>query len=436
MLLGIRQKLQSHMRQRVIKRLTVVCGSVVVCFVLFNVTVYALFLHRTYPNSRIANFSVGMVNYSDLTGRINNLHLLPKTIKLSQHGQNSYLSPAQLGIQIDNTKLEESIKNRSWLPLMNFFVSHDSSVTLKVNQANLANKLASLEVADSQAPTNAKIVMQNGQFLLKSSTNGYQLSTPQAAKAIVQALSEGKTNVSLPFTSTAPSITSASLSRTLHQLQSQQNDALNYTYNGKASKPTASDIANWYSLVNNVYVPQSSKIQSYITQVGASDGILVQNMNSVIAATVSALQKNSAVTLALVAVPPTECSTNTLSQFVLVNITDQHMWACQGPDLVYDSPVTTGAYQVSGDATPTGTWHIYAKERDTHLIGPTWDDFVNYWLPFYSDYGFHDATWQTFPFGGPEYPTEGSHGCVHLPLTAMAWLYNWSKIGTTVTVTQ
>jgi len=112
------------------------------------------------------------------------------------------------------------------------------------------------------------------------------------------------------------------------------------------------------------------------------------------------------------------------------------MWACQGSDLVYDTPVTTGAYLVAGDSTPTGTWHIYAKETDTHLIGPSWDDFVNYWLPFYSAYGFHDATWQTFPFGGAQYPTQGSHGCVHLPLTAMAWLYNWANVGTTVTITQ
>ena len=114
------------------------------------------------------------------------------------------------------------------------------------------------------------------------------------------------------------------------------------------------------------------------------------------------------------------------------------MWACSAQDEVYDSAVTTGATSL-GDATPTGTWQVYSKQTNRHLIGSdsrgSWDDFVNYWMPFYGDYGFHDASWQTFPFGDlQDYPTQGSHGCVHLSLSAMAWLYNWAEVGTTVTV--
>lgn len=416
--------------------MALVCGSLVLCFIIVNVVVYAVFLHRTYPNTRINNFSIGAINYSTLSKKINGLPLLPATISLQQHGQSSSVALAQLGIQVDNEKIETAAKHRSWLPLQNLFVSHDLPVSLKVDQAVLTNKLAELATSDKHAPADAQIVIQKGQFLIANSTNGYQLNTTQSAEAVIHAANKDKKVVALPFTVTAPTVTEASLHSTLQQLQAQQAVALSYTYNGKVAKPSAAIITSWYSLVNNNYVPQASKIQAYITQVGANDSIQVQNMSTAVAATQAALQKTSAMTFALVAVPPSVCSSNALSQLVLVNITQQHMWACQGPDLVYDSPVTTGAYQVAGDATPTGTWHIYAKERDTHLIGPTWNDFVNYWLPFYSDYGFHDATWQTFPFGGSQYPTQGSHGCVHLPLPAMAWLYNWSRIGTTVTITQ
>jgi lipoprotein-anchoring transpeptidase ErfK/SrfK len=57
---------------------------------------------------------------------------------------------------------------------------------------------------------------------------------------------------------------------------------------------------------------------------------------------------------------------------------------------------------------------------------------VHYWIPFNGDFGFHDATWQTMPFGSPDYRTQGSHGCVHLPMPTVQWLYNWAQAGSTV----
>jgi lipoprotein-anchoring transpeptidase ErfK/SrfK len=59
---------------------------------------------------------------------------------------------------------------------------------------------------------------------------------------------------------------------------------------------------------------------------------------------------------------------------------------------------------------------------------------VEYWMPYDGNYGFHDSAWQTFPYGSQQYRTAGSHGCVHLPLSTMAWLYNWAKLGATVTI--
>lgn len=127
------------------------------------------------------------------------------------------------------------------------------------------------------------------------------------------------------------------------------------------------------------------------------------------------------------------CTTNTLAQFILVSIREQRIWMCQGATQVYSSLVTTGAINV-GDATPLGTWHIQDKQVDRYLVGPGYRDFVHYWMPFDGDFGFHDAPWQTMPYGAPGYTANGSHGCVHLPEAAMAWLYRWAPTGTTVTI--
>ncbi len=126
---------------------------------------------------------------------------------------------------------------------------------------------------------------------------------------------------------------------------------------------------------------------------------------------------------------------------VYISIADQHLWECSGANLMLDSAVTTGASALTNvhDATPTGTFAIAAKTRDTHLRGHdvngSWDDAVTYWLPFSGGVGLHDSPWQTFPYGSDEYRTQGSHGCVHVPLDAIASLFNTVQVGTRVTIT-
>ena len=151
--------------------------------------------------------------------------------------------------------------------------------------------------------------------------------------------------------------------------------------------------------------------------------------------------------------PVNYCASNSLSQLILVSISKQHAWACQGSTPVYNSAVITGMELYPADLTPTGTFHIYAKQTNTHLAGHdatgSWDDFVNYWMPFlnnqYGTYGFHDLT-QTAngangradsDFGNVNInlpytaPLHGSHGCVELPLATAKWLYGWATAGTT-----
>lgn len=125
------------------------------------------------------------------------------------------------------------------------------------------------------------------------------------------------------------------------------------------------------------------------------------------------------------------CATNRYRQLVLVSITEQHLWACQGAKQVESTAVTTGA-TVDHDETPLGSWRVQAKERNRYLVGPGYRDYVHYWVPFNGDFGLHDAAWQTMPFGSMQYRKQGSHGCVHVPEATMAWLYRWSSVDATV----
>ncbi|HJQ00055.1 MAG TPA: L,D-transpeptidase [Jatrophihabitans sp.] len=125
------------------------------------------------------------------------------------------------------------------------------------------------------------------------------------------------------------------------------------------------------------------------------------------------------------------CAGNTYSQLVLVSISRQHLWACERQREVSSTAVTTGETD-NGDQTPLGSWRVQAKQRDRYLIGAGYRDYVQYWVPFNGDFGFHDASWQTMPFGSQQYTVHGSHGCVHLPTPTMSWLYNWVIVNQTV----
>jgi lipoprotein-anchoring transpeptidase ErfK/SrfK len=124
-------------------------------------------------------------------------------------------------------------------------------------------------------------------------------------------------------------------------------------------------------------------------------------------------------------------------------LSKQHLWVWQDHQVIYDSPVTSGATG-AGFPTVTGLFAIYYKTTNTHLVGYAYgpaynyDVAVQYWMPFYQGFGLHDASWRNGNFGetsGPYgYYYDGSHGCVNLPLATAAFLYNWSTIGTPVWV--
>ena len=125
---------------------------------------------------------------------------------------------------------------------------------------------------------------------------------------------------------------------------------------------------------------------------------------------------------------------------IYVSIGMQHLWACTGDALLIDSAITTGASAITNAryTTPLGTSHITGKSRNTVLAGKDingpWNDPVKYWMPFDGGIGFHDSSWQTFPYGSPLYTTQGSHGCVHVPVAVIATIFDWAPVSTLVTV--
>lgn len=132
-------------------------------------------------------------------------------------------------------------------------------------------------------------------------------------------------------------------------------------------------------------------------------------------------------------------------QEILVNLTDQTLTAFKDNRVVRTFQVSTGTPH--GWATPVGTFWIYKRVRDDHMVGGDphgpdhWDvEHVPYAQYFNDAIAIHGAWWnhrfgRAISHGCVQLPTdEGPHGPTGDPPQAR-WLWHFTDIGTPVTVT-
>ncbi len=120
------------------------------------------------------------------------------------------------------------------------------------------------------------------------------------------------------------------------------------------------------------------------------------------------------------------------NSYVEVDLSAQHVW------LVIDGSVVAESDCVSGDVsrnrlTSVGAFRITYCEKDAILKGENYRTHVYYWMPFCGDIGLHDAVWR-HGFGGDIYLTDGSHGCVNLPLSMAKAIFSNVETGFPVLV--
>ncbi len=117
--------------------------------------------------------------------------------------------------------------------------------------------------------------------------------------------------------------------------------------------------------------------------------------------------------------------------YVDVNKTLQKLTVYIGGNTALTTDIVTG--RSGGRETPSGLYSVYGKAQNRTLRGANYSAFVKYWMPFYRNYGIHDANWRS-EFGGTIYQTNGSHGCVNIPPEVMPSIYASVEVGTPVLV--
>jgi lipoprotein-anchoring transpeptidase ErfK/SrfK len=113
-------------------------------------------------------------------------------------------------------------------------------------------------------------------------------------------------------------------------------------------------------------------------------------------------------------------------RWIDVNLSAQTLTAYVGDTPVNSFVVSTGTWLTP---TVTGKYKIWIKFRFANMSGPGYFlPDVPYVMYFYKGYGIHGTYWHN-NFGTPM-----SHGCVNMRISDAEWVYNWSSVGTVVSV--
>jgi lipoprotein-anchoring transpeptidase ErfK/SrfK len=127
---------------------------------------------------------------------------------------------------------------------------------------------------------------------------------------------------------------------------------------------------------------------------------------------------------------------------IVVSYQAQELWAYESGRQVQDTLVTTGRPALPTDLGPM---HVLHKDSPWQMKSPWPKESPWYYPPTWvkmvlwftnTGEGLHDADWEYSGQYGPggQYGGAASHGCVHVPYDAEAWLFNWGDVGTPIIV--
>jgi lipoprotein-anchoring transpeptidase ErfK/SrfK len=128
-----------------------------------------------------------------------------------------------------------------------------------------------------------------------------------------------------------------------------------------------------------------------------------------------------------------------VGKVIVISLSRQVLTAYQDGNAILTTFVATGRPQLP---TPPGVYHIFARYSPYKMISP-WPYGSPFWYPpswtnfamefIGGGYFIHDAPWRSW-YGPGANLYNGTHGCVNVPYSPMATLWNWAPNGTTVVV--
>ena len=114
-------------------------------------------------------------------------------------------------------------------------------------------------------------------------------------------------------------------------------------------------------------------------------------------------------------------------KYIEIDLTNQVVYLIINNEISYQSNCVSGNI-LKGKMTPEGIYSITYKQKNAVLKGQDYAAPVKYWMPFNKGIGLHDASWRN-KFGEDIYKTNGSHGCISLPIDSAKTFFDNIEAG-------
>lgn len=441
------------------------------------------FMSHFLPNTKVGNYDASGLTVDELAQQITNAS---DNYQLNVTGDNFTLNVngSDIDYSSDGTAFAENAKSQfnAWAWPVIIAGEHDYNVTEGVSyDSDKLNTLVSQAVDDfnstATAPVNATLKYDSGsqQFSIADAQGGTALNKDSVEAVVSDAVSNASSQAVLDDSNLEqPTVTadSQSLKDSLQKANELAGKDLTLTYNGATVATVSSDqFASWFTVddsgnvsgdLNAITTWAQGDFSKQYDTVGTArtytrpdgkqftvtggeygwvvDGAgLAQNI-------VSAIQQNSAtaeVPMKSTAVNWVQGGQDWGARYIDCDLTEQHarMYDESG-NLIWESNIVSGD-PTENNSTPEGVYTINDNKGtnqtlkgldENHDGQPDYTSQVSYWMPFVDNLvAFHDASWRS-SFGGTIYSGNGSHGCVNLPSSAAATLYQLTQVGDVVVV--
>lgn len=356
-------------------------------------------------------------NWTLFSNKVN--YTLPYQVEINEETEKEALSTSHFG---DKERVASTDATVVYDENQKQFVATASSVGTQIDEARLQNYVDTTLNADFEE------ALLGEDIRMDMTTEVYMQPTTEESETIVNKLSElnGQLNA---YRSTVLTYTFGSSTEVLDGTTIEswiQIDGDTVSINQDSVNSYVSDLAVKY---DSIYSPRTFTT-SYGNQVTVSDneyGYQIDQTGEA-AQLLSDLSNGGAISrepVYSISGWQRNGTDDLAGSYIEVSLDNQHLWLYKDGVLITETDIVSGAPTEERE-TYRGAWPIAYKASPYTLTSDIYGytTTVQYWMPFVYGQGLHDASWQS-SFGGNNYKTgAGSHGCINLPTSAAAEIYN------------
>lgn len=424
-----------------------------------------------FTNHFMWNTTLNGLDVSMLSGAQaqNKLDTMLKEYKLEifqRDGDSEFIAGSEIDLNIQYLEHVENVLSQQdvFLWFLSPFLEQDYTLAAQVSYNRISlyqriDELGCMQKVNIIEPQEPKIIQQNGSFLVQDGDEGRKPIVLEARAVIEKAISDLNVAVDLEQENCYETLEyradAKEIQEAIEYLETLQDIKITYQFPEEKVILSGDTILDWATISKDYHVTiDRNKVKEYVDYIKETYEIRGQIIDfpTTYGQTVEItsyiwsdeIDTNEEVEEILDMIENAQMNGKTTYQrdasdlasigdtYIEINLTSQHLYCYKDGKMILETDFVSGLPSM-GRATPPGIFTIRYTASPAILVGEDYRTPVSYWMPFNGGIGLHDATWQS-AFGGRRYLTNGSHGCINLPLDMAKAIYENYEAGDVVVV--